>query len=285
TVFRDLKALESADVPYRYDRKSCRYMIDPGFFLSVPHLSTQEALALLLSVKAIDHIHFPFKDSALRAALKIQSSLPEKTRRYCNAILENISVKATPPAKIALSDTMFAQLIGAILKKRIIEVHYCVPPDRKCTTIKLSPCHLRCSDYTWWVIGKSGTDKRVRTFKLNQINKLKVLDKCFIEDNKFDVHEYLGRAWSMMPENKLYNVKLKFSSEVAYNIAEIQWHSTQVVTYEKDGSAVVEFRVDGLDEIKSWVLGYGNKVQVLAPKILREKVASIAQSAVAQYEQ
>ncbi|GAI93597.1 unnamed protein product, partial [marine sediment metagenome] len=34
-----------------------------------------------------------------------------------------------------------------------------------------------------------------------------------------------------------------------------------------------------------WVLGYGDKVQVLAPRILREKVAAIAKSMVKQNKQ
>jgi proteasome accessory factor B len=40
----------------------------------------------------------------------------------------------------------------------------------------------------------------------------------------------------------------------------------------------VEFRVDGLNEITWWVLGYGDYVQVLAPKALRERVLQIAQN-------
>ena len=53
----------------------------------------------------------------------------------------------------------------------------------------------------------------------------------------------------MMPEGRLYNVKLRFLPEVAHGIAEVQWHSTQTVTFEDDGSAIVQFRVDGLNEI------------------------------------
>jgi predicted DNA-binding transcriptional regulator YafY len=58
----------------------------------------------------------------------------------------------------------------------------------------------------------------------------------------------------------------------------VQWHSTQKVTFQPDGSAIVDFRVDGLGEITWWILGYGDQVQVLAPKVLRRKVAEIAEN-------
>ena len=80
----------------------------------------------------------------------------------------------------------------------------------------------------------------------------------------------------MKPEGRLYNIKLRFSPQVAQTVAQIQWHRTQTVTKNNDGSAIIEFRVDGLGEITWWILSYGDQVQVLAPKILREKIARIA---------
>ncbi len=59
-------------------------------------------------------------------------------------------------------------------------------------------------------------------------------------------------------------------------MADVQWHSTQTVTFKADGSAIIEFRVDGLSEITMWILSYGDKVQVFAPKVLRKRIANIA---------
>jgi proteasome accessory factor B len=82
----------------------------------------------------------------------------------------------------------------------------------------------------------------------------------------------------MIPEGKIYNIKLRFLPMVANNVAEVQWHSTQKVTHNRDGSATIEFRVDGLREIAWWILGYGDQVQVLAPKALRNKVLETAKN-------
>jgi proteasome accessory factor B len=118
----------------------------------------------------------------------------------------------------------------------------------------------------------------VRTFKLARIRQLKTLSQHFVDDGNFDLSEYLGRAWSMIPEGRIYNVKLRFLPKVAENVAEVRWHSTQKVTRNGDGSVTMEFRVDGLGEITWWILGYGDQVQVLRPKRLRQKIIETAKN-------
>jgi proteasome accessory factor B len=109
---------------------------------------------------------------------------------------------------------------------------------------------------------------------------LKTTEKCFLGGENFDVSEHLGRAWSTVPEGRIYNVKLLFLPSVADDVAEAKWHSTQKVTRNDDGSAVVEFRIDGLSEITWWILGYGDQVRVLAPQALRQRVLDVAKNMV-----
>ncbi len=286
TVFRYLKTLKESDMPCHYDKKKRSYSVVSKVFLPSLTLKTREALTLLLLVlKLRSHISLPFKDSALQAAIKIENNLSSETRRYCNAALRYISVKPAPQARMDLLDNTFAQLLKAILKKRVVNIHYHLPYERKGIVTNLSPYHLRYDDHTWWVIGKSAFHKRVCTLKLGQITELNTLDKLFIENEEFDIDDYLGRAWSMTREDGLHNVKLKFLPEVAHSVAEVQWHSTQAVTFEDDGSTILEFRVDGLNDITWWVLGYGDKVQVLAPRVLRKRIAEIAHNMLKDNEQ
>jgi predicted DNA-binding transcriptional regulator YafY len=285
TIFRDLKELQATGVPYYYDTKSDGYVIDPEFFLPPVDLNPQEAVSLLLLAhKVSKEMPLPFKRSALLAALKIENNLPVEVKQYCNAALRNISIKVEHQERKDLLDQTFKQLLGAILKKRIVSICYYLPHEQRNTVTDLSPYHLMYNEHAWYVLGKSSIHKEVRPFRLNYIRELNMQDKCFVEDEKFDVSEYLGRAWSMLPEGKLYNVKLRFLPEVAHNVAEVQWHNTQKVTFEDDGSAIIQFRVDGLSEITWWILSYGDQVQVLAPKVLRQKIVEIAQNAIKQNE-
>jgi len=279
---RDLKELEQIGIFCRFDNRVRRYKIDSGFFLSSPNLNSQEALGLLLlAYKARHHIHFPFANSALTAAIKIESDLPEDTKRFCNTALQKISIKADPQERMELLDQKFEQLLEAILKKRVVTVCYNSPFEQENRIDDFSPYHLMYNNYVWYVLGRTMINKDVRVFKLNQIRELITSDKCFDEE-EFDLSKHLGRAWSMMPEGRLYNVKLRFLPEVDRSVADIQWHSTQKVVFQDDGSIIMEFRIDGLNEITWWVLSHGDKVQVLAPSALRQKVIKIAENMVRQ---
>jgi len=284
TIFRDLKELQAIGVPYRYDARTSSYTIEPEFFLPPVNLNLQEALNLLLLLhKVRGQIQFPYKNSALLAALKIENNLPAKIRQYCNTALRNISIRCGPQALFLHSaglDKTFAQLQQAIVKKRKVNIRYQSLIEGTIIDVELCPHHLLYNNQAWYVLGHSSLYKSVRSFKLNHITELKNTERCFVDSENFDVYDYLGKAWSMIPEGQLYNIKLKFLPEVAHDVAEVQWHKTQQVTFEDDGSAIVEFRVDGLNEITWWILSYGDRVQVLAPRILRRRIIKIAQNVV-----
>ncbi len=277
TIFRDLKELQAIGVPYHYSAKNGGYSIDPEFFLPPIDLNLQEALSLLLLVhKLRKQVQLPYKRSALLAALKIENNLPAKIRQYCTTFLRNITTKAVAQAPLDHLDNRFQELQKAMSKKLIVHIHYNSLFEDEIIDVDIHPYHLLYNQRAWYLLGFSSLHKTVRTFKLNRIKEITILDKCFINDKDFNATDYLGRAWSMIPEGRIYNIRLLFSPKVASNVIEVKWHSTQKVIQNKDGSAIVEFRVDGLGEISWWILGYGDQVKVLSPNALRKRLITTA---------
>jgi proteasome accessory factor B len=175
-----------------------------------------------------------------------------------------------------LLDKIFMQVLEAIQVKRVLAIRCYLPGEQRSVTTDLNPYYLVYSAYTWHAIGESSFHKAMHTFELNHITQLSPLDRYFVEDEKFDLREYFGYAWSLLREGQIYEVKLRFCPAIATDVAEVQWHETQTVSFEDDGSVVLKFRVDGLNEITWWILGYGDQVEVLAPKALRQRIAQIA---------
>ena len=50
-----------------------------------------------------------------------------------------------------------------------------------------------------------------------------------------------------------------------------------------DGSVIMQFEVCGLLELQSWILQWGNQVEVLEPAILREDICEIARQIADKY--
>ena len=291
TLFRDLKELQNIGIQPKFCRlrqprssQATGYTIasspgEPGFLPPI-NLNLQEALGLLLLVhKMRSQIQLPFKNAALLAALKIESNLPPRVRRYCERALTKISAKTlaqAPTPGVPGLDNIFSTLQSAIAQRHKTHIYYDSFFDGQVINCRLSPYHLFYNQRAWYVVGHSSVHNTLRTFKLNRIKEVKILDEPFNDGDNFDLAEYIGRAWSMIPEGRIYNIRLRFAPKVAGNVAEVQWHGSQKVVCNSDGSATLDFRIDGLGEITWWILGYGDQVEVLAPAALRARVADIA---------
>lgn len=284
TLYRDLQTLQEAGIPCYFDHAEGYYKVSSNFFMPPPNLTEHEAFSLLLLVHRTQQcLNIPFSRHIYSAALKIESQLPRGLKEYCRQKLKNISVWPVPAKSSKLFDDTFAKLQHAIQNKRILNISYHCKTEQKIVNCGFSPMHIIYTN-AWHVIGKENINRTTRTIKLDSIEKIEQTEKNFFESDKFDPAEYYGRAWSTLPEGRLYNVSLKFAPQIANEVTAVQWHSTQYAAAQDDGSVILEFRVDGLDEISSWIFGFGDKVQVLSPEILRDKICKMAYSVIKQYD-
>ena len=53
-------------------------------------------------------------------------------------------------------------------------------------------------------------------------------------------------------------------------VQESQWHASQKLTKQRDGSLLAEFHLDDTVEIKSWIMSFGRNAVVLEPEQLRK---------------
>ena len=280
TLFRDLKTLKKARVNWFYDRKNNCYKLDGHCFLPAPALNNQEAFALLfMAYEGQKHLEYPFSNSVLKAAMKIETNLSPITKYFCKDGLKNVSVKATPHNGTSQLDRIFAQLQHASVRHRVLTVRY-YGGERKIEETELSPYHLMHNKHVWYVFGHSSLHKQIQAFNISSIRSLNKSDAKFVERDGFNIQKHLGKAWSMLPEGKVYDIRLKFSNRIAQEVCKVTWHKSQKIERQNDGSAIVSFEVDGLGEITPWILGYGDDVEVLEPKALRRKVARVAEKIV-----
>ncbi len=277
TVFRDLKELQAIGVPCKYDKGGSCYQIDPKFFLPPIDFNLQEALSILMLVHKMRHnLPLPYKNSALLAGMKLENNLPADIRQYCHSSLAKITVAKEQHSSVKQLDQIYHTIQLAIRKKIMLQIDYASLFENGGINTVLHAYHLLYKNRAWYVIGFSKLHSAVRTFNLTRIEKINPLEKCFTDGTNFDVNEYIGRAWCLIPEGRLYDVKLLFSPMVAKNVAEVQWHQTQQAQWHENGSVTINFRVDGINEISWWVQSYGDQVQVISPAALRNKVVERA---------
>ena len=279
TIFRDLNMLEMARIPYYFDQERGGYRISRHFFLPPINLTLTEALSvLILTGRLRGTAGLPLLSHGAKAAMKVESALPETIRRHVGSIIDRLHVSLGPVSRHEGLDPVFDDLTGAIVDNRVCRMVYISFHERKQLTLNVHPLRLAFLGRAWYLIAYSVRHGEVRTFKLGRVRKLTVTDRTFPKPDDEDLANHFGQAWRMIPEGTLYDVHLRFEPRTAGNVAEVKWHESQVVEWNDDGSIEFKVTVDGLGEIAWWILGYGDQVEVISPPALRRKIAQTARA-------
>ncbi|HEY6552426.1 MAG TPA: WYL domain-containing protein, partial [Vicinamibacteria bacterium] len=118
----------------------------------------------------------------------------------------------------------------------------------------------------------------VRTFAVERIQKIEVLDQSFEMPTGFNVNEYARGAFGIAG-GKAATIELLFGAEMASYIRERVWHESQDVEDRPDGTVLLRMQVAPGFELQSWIKGFLPHVEVLQPASLREQIAADVESA------
>jgi predicted DNA-binding transcriptional regulator YafY len=99
----------------------------------------------------------------------------------------------------------------------------------------------------------------------------------------FDANRYFGSAWGIVVEGEPKTIQLRFDPSVARIIKETPWHPSQMLQTGLDSSVTLTLHVSDTVDLRSWILGWGDKVEVLRPKVLRETIRGTAEAVVDLY--
>jgi predicted DNA-binding transcriptional regulator YafY len=108
---------------------------------------------------------------------------------------------------------------------------------------------------------------------VERIKRLEVTNIPFDYPEDFDPEKLLNSAFGIIFD-KPFQVKIRFSREVAPYIRERTWSPNQRITEnEADGSIILEMETCGWVDVKKWVLSHGAQAELLEPKEMRKEIA------------
>ena len=284
TLFRDLKMLEMAGIPYYHNARE-GFRIARHFFLPPVSLTLTETLGLMLLGKAAGARQvWPLRDAALDAIRKLIATVPGAIRTACSDMVHHVTVDTGPQPSTNGDDRHYFTVQRCIDERRVCAMRYKSPVEPEAISCRLKPYALHFSNRAWYVLGRTELHEEIRIFKLARFSSLEPLNERFERPSRFDVSEKIGQAWQLIREGRVYRVELEFTAKVAVNVSEVLWHPSQEQRVLDDGRCRMSFEVDGLQEIAWWVCGYADQVKVLQPAKLRRIVEGMHQAAIDQYD-
>lgn len=296
TIYRDLKMLEGAGIPYFYDEEKKTYAVRKDFFLPPVQLTLEESLALAALAEHVGgREQVPFTEAAARGIAKVRGQLPTAIRDELERIESTISIHlaaANPPEAAA---DVYAVVRFALSRRRALRCEYeSIAGDGKKNNVQASakdgiflfnPYALFFGQRAWYAVGHHDGRHEVRCLKLTRFTRCELTDQTYTIPKDFSLNTHLGDAWRMIRGSKSHEVELEFDRTFAETIADTHWHRTQEVIWREDESIVFRCTVDGLDEIVWWVLSMGPHCVVRKPAELAGRVAEMAKQVYSLYRE
>jgi len=128
-----------------------------------------------------------------------------------------------------------------------------------------------------YVFGPTNPDGQMRTFKVERILRVELLNDHYNVPTDFEPLELLSGAWGIwFTGGAPVEVVLHFSQRVAARVGETRWHRSEQTSVKPDGSLLWRAWIDAPQEMMPWIRSWGSDVEVVAPKSLRDVMAEEA---------
>ena len=128
----------------------------------------------------------------------------------------------------------------------------------------------------WYVIGKSD---KVRIYALDRIKSMNVTTQSFKMPVSLDAENYFQDCYGIIlgEDIKAETIKLRFDSSQANYIRALPLHPSQQEIETTVEFAVFEYRIKPTFDFIQEIFLHGDKVEVVSPESLRNKIIKTVQ--------
>lgn len=317
TIQRDVTFMrDELGLPIAYDeiRHGYHYTKPVGDF---PYLraTAEDLVALIVARHALCHLGDTPLVASLRASFKkLQQGMQDRISIPWSDLDQAFSVKATGLTHRDVA--MFDKVARAVLERIEIRFDYTKISAVKAEPRRVQPYHLAEIDGGWYLIGHDLDRDARRTFAIQRMKGLSLTGRKFIRPSNFRLEDHFAGSFGVWTGTKPVDgrpvkkhlIRVRFRGFAARIVPERRWHPTQeIVTVDeqelsKEGSGkrsragarklspdagdgpVIELRMElsTLEDIKRWILSFGQQAEVIEPKELREWVWQEAVALVAR---
>ena len=272
TAIRYLRATESAGVPL-YEAQDGRrkvWRLMPSARHEALRMTTQQMVTMFLSRRVFDFLQGTgFKEDLDAVFEKLEAILKRK---------DFIAAKNLDRKFFDVNDAAYEydgrvedvdQLVTALLREEKLDVVYVAGRDGSQRRFVLRPYSLMVFRKGLYVVGVEEGADAPRSFALDGFRKIAWRrGDGFEYPRGYDPAAIRGGAFGIIRGERT-KVRIRFDAKVAKFVQRRRWHATQRFAKKDGGCIEMSMTVEGIEEVKSWVLGFGALAEVIEPASLR----------------
>jgi predicted DNA-binding transcriptional regulator YafY len=276
TLHRYFVMLDEMGIPVYAERGPYGgFSLVRGYKLPPLVFSMEEAVAVYLGTSFVGEMWGElYREASQGAMAKIENILPNEQRGEVDWARRSLVTTGLQRANLTSISPILEKLRFAARERRQISAQYQSQNQPKATKRMIDPYALVFRSGWWYLVGYCHLRSALRTFRVDRIQSLKVLERSFELSDDFDIHAYLENELKDQPAA---HARLRFIPEAAHVVANnaTLWESTQK---NPDDSIDVIFAAPDLQWLASFVLSFADWVKVLEPAELISMVRDLAQS-------
>ncbi|MDL1910245.1 YafY family transcriptional regulator [Chloroflexi bacterium CFX6] len=282
TVHRYFEMLGEMGIPVYSERGPYGgFSLVRGYKMPPLVFTLEEAVAVVLGTGIVEEMWGELYREAARGALaKIETLLPDEQRREVAWARGSLVATGMNRADLKALTPALEKLRRAVREHRSVNMLYQSNQVPHPSGRGLDPYALVHRWGWWYVIGFCHVHREVRTFRVDRISEVALLDTTFASSPDFDLRAHLQNE---SQAQTLIAARLRFEAEFAHIVAGNHSYWEAVET-KPDGAVVVTFLSPTLEWAASTALAYGPAVEVLEPPELRIMVAEWLAATARKYE-
>jgi predicted DNA-binding transcriptional regulator YafY len=282
TVHRYVSMLDEIGIPVYSERGPYGgFSLVRGYRMPPLVFTPEEAAALYLGTSLVGEMWGQVYGEAAQGALaKLDNVLPDEQRHEVAWARRSLVVSGMHRADLEQLTPHLEKLRRAIRERRRVSMSYRGRSQPEPLRRDLDPYALVHRWGWWYGVGYCHLRGAMRSFRVDRIVELALLDETFQVADDFDTHAYLATEPHIQPR---VQVTLRFAPKAALQALDDRalWHSWEQCP---DGSVIVSLAVPNLDSAVRTALGYTPDAVVLEPPELRALLYERAKAMLNQYK-
>jgi len=267
TINRDIEDICKAGVPIvTMQGADGGISIMEGFNLDTTVFTTEDLQAVFIGLKSLDSV------SNTSHSQKLANKMSADNNSIIS-LADNISIDLSSYYKDSLASKIDL-LKTAMNEKRIIGFYYYYNKGEANKFVE--PYQIIFKWSSWYVFGYCTERNDFRMYKLNRLWDLHIADNVFVprevpkESTDFDSHN---------PDD--YEITAIFETSEKYRL--VEEYGIDSFTETENGKLLFKRGFTKLDIVVSWFLSFGDKVEVIEPLEIRERIKNIVEIVYKKY--
>lgn len=285
TVQRDMEALSMAGVPVYAERGAGGgWVLPESYRTDLTGLTDAELRALIVATPGRLLADLGLRQASDAALVKLLASLPAVARRDAELMRQRILVDGAGWHQAPDAVPTLALLHEALWLDRAVRMIY-TRHDDEAVEREVHPLGLVAKGRLWYLV--AAVDGGVRTYRVSRIQQVDILPQSAQRPADFD----LAAFWAESSAQFVARLpRFPLTVRVAPDVVRRLWipgayaRIQHVGEPEADGWQTAELMLQTEEEACSYVLGFGDRMAVLAPSSLHALVRRRAAEIVAFYE-